>query len=127
MADINRVTLTGNLTKDPEGHTTSSGTTITTLRVAVSNRKKQADGSWGEAPAFVDVKVFGHQAEACVNHLAKGRQVAIDGRLDWREWEDKDGNKRQSLDVVASDVKFLGSRSEPGTAPAADELAGLPF
>lgn len=126
MADINRVTLTGRLTKDPESHTTSNENTITTLRVAVNNRKKQADGSWGEAPGFYDVKVFGHQAAACAEHLTKGRQVAVDGRLDWSEWEDKEGNKRQSVQIVASDVKFLGTASDTESAES-QEMADLPF
>jgi single-strand DNA-binding protein len=126
MSDINRVNLTGNLTKDPEVHTTSQGNTITTLRVAVSVRKKQSDGNWGESAGYYDVKVFGQQAQACAEHLQKGRQIAVDGRLDWSEWQDKDGNKRQSVQIIAGDVKFLGSANPHVEEPTA-ELSGLPF
>ena len=86
--NINVVVITGNLTRDPELRTTSGGTSVCGLRVACNTRRKDASGTY----------------------LQKGRPVAIDGRLEWREWEDKQGNKSQSVDIIANSVQFLGSR-----------------
>jgi single-strand DNA-binding protein len=113
-ANVNRVVLVGNLTRDPELRHTPSGTPVCGLRVAVNTRQKdQATGEWGDKPNYFDVTVFGNQAESCSQYLAKGRQIAVDGRLNWREWEDKQtGQKRSAVDVVAESVQFLGSRGE---------------
>ena len=111
MANINRVILTGNLTSDPELSTLPSGTSVCKLRLAVNRRyKDQASGEWVEKPNYFDIKVWGAQGENCANYLSKGRPVAIDGRLEWREWEAQDGSKRQAVEVVADIVQFLGSR-----------------
>jgi single-strand DNA-binding protein len=106
--NINRVIITGNLTRDPELRSTSGGTSICTLRVAVNSRRKDGD-QWVDKPNYFDVKVWGAQGENCAQYLSKGRPVAIDGRLDWSEWE-RDGVKRQSVDIIADSVQFLGSR-----------------
>ena len=108
--NINRVVLTGNLTRDPELRNTPSGTSVCSLRVACNTRRKDASGEWVDKPNYFDVTVWGAQGENCANYLQKGRPVAIDGRLEWREWEDKEGNKRQSVDIIADSVQFLGSR-----------------
>ena len=108
--NINRVVLTGNLTRDPELRSTPSGTSICSLRVACNTRRKDASGEWVDKPNYFDVTVWGAQGENCANYLSKGRPVAVDGRLEWREWEDRDGNKRQSVDIIADSVQFLGSR-----------------
>lgn len=108
MASINSVVLVGNLTRDPELRQ-AGATSICSLRVAVNDRRK-VDGEWVEAPNYFDVDVFGRQAESCAEHLSRGRQVAIDGRLRWREWTDKEGNKRQAVSIAADSVQFLGSR-----------------
>jgi single-strand DNA-binding protein len=113
--NINRVTITGNLTRDPELRSTQSGTAICSLRVAVNSRRKDDSGQWADKPNYFDVTVFGAQGENCAQYLAKGRPVAIDGRLNWREWETKEGDKRQSVDIIADSVQFLGSRD---AAPA---------
>src|SRR5437899_6196237 len=111
MANINRVILTGNLTSDPELSSLPSGTSVCKLRLAVNRRyKDQASGEWVEKPNYFDIKVWGAQGENCANYLAKGRAVAVDGRLEWREWEAQDGSKRQAVEVVADTVQFLGSR-----------------
>jgi single-strand DNA-binding protein len=107
--NINRVVITGNLTRDPELRSTSGGTSVCSLRVAVNSRRKDESGNWVDKPNFFDVTVWGAQGENCAQYLAKGRPVAIDGRLNWREWEDKDANKRQSVDIIADSVQFLGS------------------
>jgi single-strand DNA-binding protein len=112
MAAINRVVLVGNLTKDPELRHTPSGTAVCNLRLAVNTRRKDETGQWVDKPNYFDVTVWGNQGERCAQYLAKGRPVAVDGRLEWREWETPEGNKRQAVDVVADTVQFLGSRGD---------------
>jgi single-strand DNA-binding protein len=114
-SNINRVTITGNLTRDPELRTTQGGLSICSLRVAVNSRRKDSSGQWVDKPNYLDVTVFGAQGENCANYLSKGRPVAVDGRLDWSEWEAKDGSgKRQKVEIIADTVQFLGSRDEAG-------------
>ena len=108
--NINRVIITGNLTRDPELRTTGGGTSVCSLRIACNTRRKDESGQWTDKPNYFDVTVWGAQGENCAQYLQKGRPVAIDGRLEWREWEDKQGNKRQSVDIIADSVQFLGSR-----------------
>ncbi|HZI91427.1 MAG TPA: single-stranded DNA-binding protein [Thermoleophilaceae bacterium] len=111
--NINRVILTGNLTRDPELSSLPSGTSVCSLRVACNSRRKDASGEWVEQPNYFDVTVWGAQGENCAQYLSKGRPVAIDGRLRWREWEAKDGSgKRQGVDIVADSVQFLGGRPD---------------
>jgi single-strand DNA-binding protein len=109
---VNVVVITGNLTRDPELRSTPGGTSVCKLRVAVNSRRKEND-NWVDKPNFFDVTVWGGQGENCANYLSKGRPVAIEGRLDWREWE-KDGVKRQSVEIIANSVQFLGSRDGSG-------------
>jgi single-strand DNA-binding protein len=123
MANINRVVLVGNLTKDPELRTTPSGTAVCKLRIAVNTRQKDAQGNWGDKPNYFDVTVWGNQGESCAQYLAKGRPVGIDGRLDWREWDAQDGTKRQAVEIIADSVQFLGGRDE---AAASGGGAGQP-
>ena len=108
--NINRVVLTGNLTRDPELRTTGSGTPVCSLRLACNTRRRDASGEWIDKPNYFDVTVWGAQGENCATYLAKGRPVALDGRLEWREWQDNQGNKRQAVDIIADSVQFLGSR-----------------
>ena len=109
--NINRVVLTGNLTRDPELRATQGGTSVCSLRIATNTRRKDASGNWVDKPNFFDVTVWGAQGENCAQYLSKGRPVAVDGRLEWREWEDRDtGKKRQAIDIIADSVQFLGSR-----------------
>ena len=110
MANINRVVLVGNLTRDPELRHTPNGTAVCKLRLAVNTRQKDAQGNWGDKPNYFDVTVWGNQGESCAQFLAKGRPVAVDGRLDWREWEAQDGTKRQAIEIIADTVQFLGGR-----------------
>ena len=114
-SNINRVVLTGNLTRDPELRTTPSGTSVCGLRIACNTRRKDSSGQWVDKPNYFDVTVWGAQGENCAQYLAKGRPVAVDGRLNWREWEDKEGGKRQTVDIIADSVQFLGSRDAPQT------------
>jgi len=117
-ANINRVVLVGNLTKDPELRHTPSGTAVCSLRLAVNTRRKDAaTGEWTEKPNYFDITVWGSQGENCAQYLSKGRPVGVDGRLEWREWEAQDGSKRQAVEVIADTVQFLGSRGEAGGEP----------
>lgn len=111
-ANINRVVLVGNLTRDPELRHTSSGMAVCSLRLAVNSRRKDETGQWVDKPNYFDVTVWGTQGENCNQYLSKGRPVAIDGRLEWREWESQDGGKRQAVEIVADNVQFLGTRGD---------------
>jgi single-strand DNA-binding protein len=112
-ANINRVVLVGNLTKDPELRHTPSGTAVCSLRLAVNTRRKDsATGEWTEKPNYFDITVWGNQGESCAQYLAKGRPVAVDGRLEWREWDAQDGTKRQAVEIIADSIQFLGSRGD---------------
>jgi len=112
-ANINRVVLVGNLTKDPELRHTPGGTPVCSLRLAVNGRRRDESGTWVDKPNYFDVSVFGNQAESCAQYLAKGRPVGVDGRLDWREWDATDGSgKRQAVQIIADSVQFLGSRGD---------------
>lgn len=111
-ANINRVVLVGNLTRDPELRHTPGGTAVTSLRVAVNSRRRDESGQWVDKPNYFDVSVFGNQAESCAQYLSKGRPVAVDGRLDWREWDAQDGSKRQAVQIIAESVQFLGGRGD---------------
>ena len=109
-ANINRVVLVGNLTRDPEIRQTPSGTSVCSLRIAVNSRRRDESGQWTDKPNYFSISVFGNQAESCAQYLSKGRPVAIDGRLDWREWQTQDGQKREAVEIVA--VQFLGGRGD---------------
>jgi single-strand DNA-binding protein len=112
--NINRVVLTGNLTRDPELRNTPSGTSVCSLRLAVNTSRKDASGQWVDKPNYFDITVWGRQGENVAQYLAKGRPVAVDGRLEWREFTDKDGNNRQAVEIVADSVQFLGGRDDAG-------------
>ncbi|HTZ06637.1 MAG TPA: single-stranded DNA-binding protein [Gaiellaceae bacterium] len=114
MANINRVVLVGNLTRDPELRHTPGGTPVCSLRIAVNSRRRDESGNWVDKPNYFSVSVFGNQAESCAQYLSKGRPVGIDGRLDWREWQAQDGAKREAVEIVAESVQFLGSRDGGG-------------
>lgn len=111
--NINRVVLTGNLTKDPELRHTGGGTAVCSLRLAVNTKRKE-DGEWVDKPNYFDITVWGNQGEACAQYLERGSPVAVDGRLEWREWETNDGSKRQAVEVIADSVQFLRSGDSEG-------------
>jgi single-strand DNA-binding protein len=111
--NINRVVLTGNLTRDPELRATGGGLAVCKLGIAVNTRRKNSEGQWEEKPNYFRVTVFGRQAESCGQYLKKGRPVAIDGRLEWSQWE-SEGQKRESIDIIADSVQFLGGRDDAG-------------
>ena len=114
-SNINRVIITGNLTRDPELRSLPSGNSVCSLRVACNGRRRNPTTTeWEDQPNYFDVTVWGAQGENCHRFLSKGRPIAVDGRLQWREWTDKEGNKRQSVDIVADSVQFLGGRDDAG-------------
>jgi single-strand DNA-binding protein len=114
-SNINRVVITGNLTRDPELRSLPSGNSVCSLRVACNGRRRNPTTTeWEDQPNYFDVTVWGAQGENCSRFLSKGRGVAVDGRLQWREWTDKEGQKRQSVDIVADSVQFLGGRDDAG-------------
>jgi single-strand DNA-binding protein len=124
MATINRVVLVGNLTRDPELRTTAAGTSVCRLRIACTSAwRNRQTGEYDERPNYFDVTAFGASGEACARFLAKGRPVAVDGRLEWHEWQGTDGESRQSVGVVADSVQFLGTRPADGEAADGGEAA----
>src|ERR1700722_7935136 len=115
MANINRVVLVGNLTRDPELRHTPSGTAVCTLRIAVNTRRKDgATGEWTEKPNYFDITVWGAQSEKCAQYLAKRRPGGIDGRLEWREGEPRAGTRRQAVEFIPDTDQFLGGRDGAG-------------
>ena len=117
MAGFNKVILIGNLTRNPELRYTPSGTPVASLGLAVSRRYKQGD-DLKEEVCFVDIVVFGKQAEHCGQYLSKGNGVIVDGRLQQRRWETEDGQKRSKHEVVAQTITFLPKRGDGGGAHA---------
>jgi single-strand DNA-binding protein len=105
---VNRVILLGNLGADPETRTTQSGTAVTSLRVATSERRKDKDGQWSDHTEWHRVTCFGKTAENAAKYLSKGRQVYVDGKISTTKYTDKDGVDRWSTDIIANDLKFIG-------------------
>ncbi|MCL1880513.1 MAG: single-stranded DNA-binding protein [Actinomycetia bacterium] len=113
---INKVMISGNLTRDPELRSTPSGTSVLTFGVAVNDRRKNAStGEWEDYPNYIDCTVFGSRAEALSRILVKGMKVAIDGRLHYSSWE-QDGKKRSKIDVTVDQVDFMSARGGSGAS-----------
>ena len=121
MASVNKVILIGNLGADPEVRFTGGGQSVATLRMATTERWQDKSGQKSERTEWHRVIVWGKQAELCKEYLSKGRSIYVEGRIQTREWTDKDGNKRYTTEVVAQRIQFLGSptgrqaRSEAAT------------
>lgn len=131
--DINTVSISGNLTRDPELRHTGSGTAVASLRIAANNRRKQGE-SWIDEPMFFDITVWSGMGEWVTKNVKKGDKLVISGRLMWREFDDKDGNKRQAVSITADSIVPVprngnangnGSSSSASSEPAqpADEPA----
>jgi single-strand DNA-binding protein len=125
---INRVTLVARLTRDPELRALPSGTSVCSLRVACNGVRRDADGDYSERPNYFDVSVYGAAADSVSRYTRKGSRVAVDGRLEWREWE-TDQQKRQAVSIVADTVQFLdspgtGASDEAGEGEEGSELVG---
>lgn len=123
---INRVNISGNLTRDPELRQTQSGMSVLRFGVAVNDRvKNQQTGEWEDRPNFVDCIVFGQRAQSLSQYLSKGSKVAIEGKLRWSQWE-KDGQKRSKIEVVVDEIEFMSSRQGASPAPSAGRPAPAP-
>ncbi len=122
MPSLNKALLIGNLTRDPDLRYTAAGTAVANLRLAV-NRTFVVQGEKREETLFIDVVAWGKQAEACAEYLAKGSAIFVDGRLQGREYDAKDGSKRTVVEVVADTVQFLTRKpGAPATASASVEV-----
>jgi single-strand DNA-binding protein len=117
---INKVFITGNLTRDAELKTTQGGTAILDLSVAVNDRVKGNDGQWEDRPNFIDCTLFGARAEGLAKYLAKGSKVTIEGKLRWSQWE-QDGQKRSRITIIVDNIEFLSKVA--GDAPIEGEIA----
>jgi single-strand DNA-binding protein len=124
---INRVVIVGRLTRDPELRALPSGTSVCGLRIACNSSRRDADGDLQEKPNFFDVSVYGGPGESVSHYMRRGSRVAVDGRLDWREWETTDQQKRQAVSIIADTVQFLDSPGEhPERTNGSDgELVGV--
>jgi len=112
---INRVCITGNLTRDPELRSTAGGMAILKMGIAVNDRRKNSQsGEWEDVPNFFDVVLFGARAESLSRFLTKGSKLAVEGKLRWSSWETPDGDKRSKVEIVADDIEFMSSRGEGG-------------
>ena len=123
---INRVNISGNLTRDPELRATGSGMQILRFGVAVNDRaRNQQTGEWEDRPNFVDCVVFGNRADALSRLLSKGSKVAIEGKLRYSSWETQDGQRRSKLEVVVDEVEFMSRRD--GAAASASQQPAVPY
>ena len=129
---INRVIISGNLTRDPELRSTAGGTSVLGFGVAVNDRRKnQQTGEWEDYPNFIDCTMFGARADALNKYLSKGKKVTIEGKLRWSQWE-RDGQKRSKIEVIVDEIEFMSSRGgqggydQGGYAPAAPAPAARP-
>jgi single-strand DNA-binding protein len=115
MANVNRVVVSGNLTRDPELRQLPGGSSVCKLRIAVNTRKKDRDtNQWNDVPNYFDVTVWGAQGENVAKYLQKGSPLLIDGRLEWREWQAQDGTNRQAVEIIAENTQFIGGRDGGG-------------
>lgn len=134
---INKVILTGNLTRDPELRATPAGTPVLAFSIAVNDRRKNpSSGEWEDYPNYIDCSMFGTRAESLSKYLTKGSKVGVDGKLRWSQWE-KDGQKRSKVDVVVDNLELLSPRTNNGgggggytqssaPAPSADQIPAAP-
>ena len=108
---INRVIISGNLTRDPELRSTASGMPVLGFGVAVNDRRKnQQTGEWEDYPNFIDCTMFGTRAQSLSQYLSKGAKVSIEGKLRWSQWE-RDGQKRSKIEVIVDELEFMSSRN----------------
>ena len=114
MASVNKVILVGNLGRDPELRYTQQGTAVANFTLATNENFQKKDGSRDERTEWHRIVAWGKTAELCSQYLSKGRTVYIEGRIQTREWENKEGQKQKTTEIVAQTVQFLGARGEGG-------------
>lgn len=113
---INKATVTGNITRDPELRQTQGGTSVLTIGVAVNDRRKnQQTGEWEDYPNFIDCTIFGNRATGVAPHLEKGMKVAIEGKLNQSRWQAEDGTNRSKIEIIVDEIEFM-SRQQGQTA-----------
>lgn len=113
---INKATITGNITRDPELRQTQGGTSVLTIGVAVNDRRKnQQTGEWEDYPSFIDCTIFGNRATGVAPHLEKGMKVAIEGKLNQSRWQAEDGTNRSKIEIIVDEIEFM-SRQQGQTA-----------
>ena len=116
---INRVIISGNLTRDPELRSTASGLPVLGFGVAVNDRRKnQQTGEWEDYPNFIDCTMFGARAESLSRYLGKGTKVSIEGKLRWSQWETNEGQKRSKIEIIVDEIEFMSSISNGAQVPA---------
>ena len=116
---INKVLISGNLTRDPELRSTASGTSVLSFGVAVNDRRRnQQTGEWEDYPNFIDCTMFGSRAESVSRFISKGSKVAIEGKLRWSQWE-RDGQRRSKIEVIVDEIEFMSSRNNAAPANVA--------
>ena len=125
MANLNKVFLIGNLTRDPELRYTPSGTAIASFGIATNREWKSPDGEQKKEVCFVDINMFGRRAEVINEYFSKGNPIFIEGRLQFQQWETKDGQKRNALRVVAEDFQFIGSKTRKGEGAKSSDETGF--
>ena len=117
---INRVSISGNLTRDAEMRSTAGGTSVLQFSVAVNERRKNSQtGEWEDYPNYIDCTLFGKRAEALHQRLSKGAKVAVDGKLRWSQWE-RDGQKRSRIDVIVEEIELMVPKRDEGRAEAVE-------
>ena len=124
--NINTVAISGNLTKAPDLHTSGSGKPVCKMRVAVNERVKVGE-EWQSRANYFDVVTFGKTAENANRYLDRGSGVAVAGRLHWHEWTQDDGTKRQSVEIVADVLQFIGAKAEKPAEVAFETADDIPF
>lgn len=127
---INRVVISGNLTRDPERRATAGGACVLNMTIAVNDRRKNPQtGNWEDYPNYVGCVMFGSRAEGVAPYLSKGSKVCIEGKLRWSQWESQSGEKRNKLEVVIDEIEFMSKqksdRQEPITPVYSDDE--IPF
>jgi len=125
MSGVNKAILLGNLGADPEIRYTPKGTAVTTFRIATRFRVPNAEGQWEDRTEWHRVVAFGKLAETCGKYLSKGKQVYIEGRIQTREWEDREGNRRWTTEIVAREMQMLGGLREvqsPSEPPPGEDV-----
>lgn len=116
---INRVIVSGNLTRDPEVRTTASGNPVMGFGIAVNDRRKNSQtGEWEDYPNFIDYTMFGARAQSVSRFLSKGSKVAIEGKLRWSQWETNEGQKRSKIEIIVDEIEFMSSISNGAQVPA---------
>ena len=124
---INRVNISGNLTRDPELRATTGGTQVLSFGMAVNDRRKnQQTGEWEDYPNFVDCTMFGSRAEKISRYLTKGCKVAVEGKLRYSQWE-RDGQKRSKLEVIVEEIEFMSRQQAAEPAPSDADDEDIPF